>query len=115
LLDLNNEFWKTTKTAIQALEHKRKLNQNKMLGFRFLMQDRNAIITDQAKELEATRKELNAQNKSRLLLTIEVRPLRQSDIARFQLEIIRYSSGFSLHFHYCMSVPQCFQGEAFKI
>ena len=56
LVGLNSDFWKATRIEITALEKKKKLNQDKLLGLEFSTQDKNAVFTEQAKDLEEKNK-----------------------------------------------------------
>ena len=72
LIDLNSELLKTTKNKIAALEKKRKLNEDKLLGLKFSTQDRNQVFAEQVKDLEEKKEELSSSQKARILLSSEV-------------------------------------------
>ena len=54
LLALNSNFWKKSSNTIISLQRKRQLNQEKLLGLKFSMHDKNAVFSEQSKELDGT-------------------------------------------------------------
>jgi len=64
LIGLNSEFLKTTKSEIIALQRKKTLNQDKLLGLKFSTQDKNVVFAQHNKDLEEKKEELNAKKKN---------------------------------------------------